>query len=570
MTATGSDNLRLFLAVRRGDLAAVADVLDRCPDLVDAVEAWSEAEAREARVPRAVDVPALVRAAEREDMAIVRALVERGADVNQGSPSALWMAVAGRYAAIVRHLLESGADVHAASPETGHAPLHVAAMRGWADLVGLLLEHGADPGQRDKAGRTPLDWARLNHHEAAARPLAAVTSPSGPAGRGAPASRPLHAAVAERACHPGRGPLTAVVMTHPGRLAAAEALRRRHPELELELIVDPRPTERPSPLRTARIAWGAAGRNASHHLVIQDDVELCPGFLPRVEAAVNAEPGAALSFFTEWGDRTSSVLRLAALLGGSWAEAADPAVPTQALVLPVAVAAGFDAFAEREAGEDLMDDTVMRAYLRELGVPALVSVPNLVEHDTAPSLLGNDARLGRRRSAWCDPGPAEPGEWARGITSPTLVPFMRWESGRALSDVREMPGRGEWQRIGTAQLLGFRGIRPEAVDGALREALAAHDVGAEVEEAIGEPLGALWLTAVALGVSLAEMWGARSGAGSIEDALAGPAAAAALSTMPWGALRRLRGEDVLTRCAGSLSALVRDAVRYGFSRAMGG
>jgi Ankyrin repeats (3 copies) len=555
-----SDNLRLFLAVRRGDGRAVEDLLDRRPELVDAVEAWSAGEAREARVPRAAGVPVLVRAAEREDLAIVRALVERGADVDQGRPGALWIAVAAHYPDIVRCLLEAGADVDAAPPVSGHTPLHVAAMRGRDELVELLLAHGADPERRDAAGRRPLDWARQNGHRSAAGLLAAAPSPVRPDGGG---RRATH-----RARRPGGGPLTVVVMAHPARLDAAEGLRRSHPELELEVVVDPLPAGRPSALRTARVAWSAVGRGASHHLVVQDDVALCPGFPGRVRAAIEAAPRAALGFFTEWGSRTSSVLRLAALLGKSWAEVADPAVPTQALVLPADVAAGFDEFAEREPGDDLMDDTVMRSYLRALGVPALVSVPNLVEHDLAPSLLGNDARLGRRRSAWYDPGPPAPGEWERGVAAPTLLPFVRWDSGRTLSDVREVAGRGEWQRIGTAQLLGFRGLHPGEIDQALRGALAALDPGAGIEAAVGPgPLRSLWLTALALGVSLAELWTERSGASTIDEALAAPAARAALSTMPMGTLRLLCGEQVLTEYGGRLTDLAAAAVRHGFERA---
>ena len=566
-----SDNLRLFQAVRRGDLPAVEDLLDRRPELAGAVEAWTAEEARSARVPPAAAVPALVRAAEREDVSILRALVARGADVDQGRPSALWVAVAARYGEIARILLESGADARTAAAETGYAPLHVAALRGWDELVEVLLAHGADPGQLDAAGRTPLDRARQNGHERAARLLAAAPPRARPNGAGA-ASPTRGTGGARRVRHRGTGPLTAVVMAHPARLEAAEALRRRNPELDLVVVVDPRPEDRASPLRTARVAWSAVGRNASHHLVLQDDVALCPDFQRRVAAAIAAMPGAALSLFTDWGSRTASGLRLAALLGRSWAEMADPAVPTQALVLPADVAAGYGEFAEREAGDDLMDDTVMRAYLHARGVPALVSVPNLVEHDLAPSLLGNDARLGRRRSAWYDSGPPAPGEWARGVAAPTLLPFVRWRSGRALSDVREVAGRGEWQRIGTSRILGFRGLRPEEIDGALRDAVASLDAGAEVGAAVGrEPLGSLWLTAVALGVSLAGMWSQRCAAAvTIEDALAAPGAAAALSTMPWGTLRLLCRQDVLTRYAGSLGVLVTGAVRYGFRRAGGG
>jgi ankyrin repeat protein len=51
-----------------------------------------------------------------------------------------------------------------ATGDYGGTPLHLAAMRGRADLVRLLLERGADPNRRDgcyDAGS--LQWALVGH-----------------------------------------------------------------------------------------------------------------------------------------------------------------------------------------------------------------------------------------------------------------------------------------------------------------------------------------------------------------------------------------------------------------------
>jgi len=170
-----SENLQLFLAVRRGDTAEVTRLLDRRPELVDAEEDWSPEEARAACTLNADRGTALVRAAERNDLDTVKVLIERGADVNHdcgcaAGESALWVAVAAKCPEIARMLAERGADVNRPA-FVGHGPLHVAAMRGWDDLVTLLLEFGADREQRDDGGRTPLDWARENEHHSVVRLL---------------------------------------------------------------------------------------------------------------------------------------------------------------------------------------------------------------------------------------------------------------------------------------------------------------------------------------------------------------------------------------------------------------
>lgn len=163
-----SDHIALFLAIRRGDAAAVAALLARRPALATQQESWQEAEAHRARLPYARQATPLIRAAERGDMPIVRLLVAAGAQVDDAcgcstGETPLWAAAVTDYPEVVSFLLDHGANPNVPGA-LGHAALHVAAMRGWTQLAHTLLVHGADPRLTDEAGRTALDWAEVKGH----------------------------------------------------------------------------------------------------------------------------------------------------------------------------------------------------------------------------------------------------------------------------------------------------------------------------------------------------------------------------------------------------------------------
>jgi RNA polymerase sigma factor (sigma-70 family) len=143
-----SDVIRLYAALRAGDAERVGALLDRRPDLVDARDGWTAAESFTHRlgVARGDGTP-LLRAVERGDAAMARLLLARGADPDaacscEGAERPLWVAVAQHQTAIAGLLLAHGADPDAPA-FTGAAPLDVARLRGYGDLVELLEAHGA-------------------------------------------------------------------------------------------------------------------------------------------------------------------------------------------------------------------------------------------------------------------------------------------------------------------------------------------------------------------------------------------------------------------------------------------
>lgn len=89
-------------------------------------------------------------------------LLERGADPDSG---ALHSAAGGARPALVRLLLEAGADVNRRDPATGRTPLHAAigAEPGSdaLEVVGMLLAAGADVNAITTDGASALDMSRV-------------------------------------------------------------------------------------------------------------------------------------------------------------------------------------------------------------------------------------------------------------------------------------------------------------------------------------------------------------------------------------------------------------------------
>ncbi|MCY3547366.1 MAG: hypothetical protein F4Z31_13495 [Gemmatimonadetes bacterium] len=151
----------LLDAARRGELEVVRELIRSGAD-VDA--------------KRGDGMTALHLAAERGHDAVARALIAAGAAVGAGTRignyTPLHLAARTGHGAVVVRLLEAGADPNAVTTNSGVTALHLAAGAvGRVEAVTALLDHGADPNAREgSAGQTPLMFA------AAANRTAAVTA----------------------------------------------------------------------------------------------------------------------------------------------------------------------------------------------------------------------------------------------------------------------------------------------------------------------------------------------------------------------------------------------------------
>jgi cytohesin len=92
-------------------------------------------------------------------------------DVTTAGDAPLHLAVFHHRQSCVMRLVEAGANVNQPRRSDGVTPLHLAAMRGGADIARLLLESGASATAEDQGGVTPAECAAAAGHFDLARSI---------------------------------------------------------------------------------------------------------------------------------------------------------------------------------------------------------------------------------------------------------------------------------------------------------------------------------------------------------------------------------------------------------------
>lgn len=128
------------------------------------------------------DESPLMMAALKGHTALVRKLIERGADVNKPGWAPLHYAATGGHLEVMNLLLEHHAFIDAESPN-GTTPLMMAAHYGSPAAVKLLLEAGADTAMRNQLGMTALDFAHKGNRPDAAELIAGHVRKQRPTGK---------------------------------------------------------------------------------------------------------------------------------------------------------------------------------------------------------------------------------------------------------------------------------------------------------------------------------------------------------------------------------------------------
>jgi len=157
----GAQTSAVHEAARKGDIDALSVLLKRNPGLINSRGDYN-------RTP-------LLEALLAQQVAAAKFLLERGADVqltDQEGMGPLGFAVFNGDPDLVGRIINRGADVNGQDNVLGWAPLHVAARGCHPDVARLLIEKGARPDPRDAEGNTPLAVAVDSNCEACLKLLA--------------------------------------------------------------------------------------------------------------------------------------------------------------------------------------------------------------------------------------------------------------------------------------------------------------------------------------------------------------------------------------------------------------
>ena len=152
-------------AAGRGNLPAVRALLDSGVDVDKAATChwiYPNTQLGSSGVCSTEGWIALQCAAQKGHLAVVKALLEAGADVNkQGRDenTALGEATAHGSTLVVMELIKAGADVNPFCSDMGSTPIFIAAELGNSIIVALLIQAGADVHRIDENYMKPIDIA---------------------------------------------------------------------------------------------------------------------------------------------------------------------------------------------------------------------------------------------------------------------------------------------------------------------------------------------------------------------------------------------------------------------------
>lgn len=189
--STLSNTVMFFIGIRKRDHESVKRLLRKIPSLANATQSWDPQLAEEGTLPLPNHATALIVAVELDDLQMLEIILSAGADPDgvcgcRTAETPLWAAALFNRPAHTERLLAAKANPNLPS-SAGNYPLHLAAMRGYEEVVKTLLKHGADSTLLDSGSMWPLQgaselrdaaaWAAAKGHECIVQLIRASSAP---------------------------------------------------------------------------------------------------------------------------------------------------------------------------------------------------------------------------------------------------------------------------------------------------------------------------------------------------------------------------------------------------------
>jgi hypothetical protein len=244
-------------------------------------------------------------------------------------------------------------------------------------------------------------------------------------------------------------------MSHPQRRQLA---RRLSAELGDVPVVSNGGKEKSSPnaLETSIEAWKMQKYNSTHHMVVQDDIQVSPFYAERVSRAISLFPDAIIAFYANWDSAEGAAVRLAVSAGCSWVTALNiDYFPTLAVVMPTNRADAFVKYSSAAPATRVHDDEVMLSFIKDSEACTILSAPSAVEHRQVKSLMGN-----RARKAACFLEGGSPGSNEMLARSFPICPYFAAGTAQCLIPT-ESSWDGSWRKTHWTNAVERIGLSPE-------------------------------------------------------------------------------------------------------------